>query len=1376
MTFNQVIVLTGSNFRAWKDSVENYIYMHELIGFCFLEEQPEIPATDDKPSVKAHYKKWMRSNMMAKTAIRTSMSRSVRGCVEEPELASDYLEAVSAKFKESEKAEIARLNKEYHSLQYSGTKPGGVRAHIMELININNRLREMLVGVKDQLLVHHALDSLPSSFDNLRTSYNAQEGDWSLDKLISICVDEETRIKKNESLTVNLVEKPKKKKTQNKLKPTKTITKAATGPKENKPFRFKCYFCKKVGHMKKDCTGYKAWLAKKGKIISNTVFSLEINLINVEPQSWWIDSGSPVHVTNSLQGFIKRRIPRSDEVNLRVGNGMRVGVKAIGTLKLDLGHENYFILDNVYYVPSIRRNLVSVSQLIKAGCRLLMDNNGILISRDSKQIGSGVISNGYLQLNCSMSQREISLVEQVNTNSTNAITGVKRTKQNEKSAYLWHRRLGHVSKERLKILVKNNILNELDFSDLNDCVECFKGKMTNKRKKTAVRSQNLLELIHTDICGPFKHQTICGNVYFITFIDDFSRYSYVSLLSEKSQALDAFKIFKSEVENQLERKIKTVRSDRGGEFYGKYTEKGQQKGPFALYLQEHGIKAQYTTPYNPQQNGVAERKNRTLLNMVRCMMCTTGLPKFLWGEALKTANYICNRTPSKAIEKTSFELWCGRKPSLHHCHVWGCHAEARVYNPNLSKLDSKSISCYFIGYPEKSKGYKLYSAKHKPRIFETHQVKFLNEKVHNAEYEDLSLDFEEIVTDEDWENALPFATEEIADDIIQENQDAEDQEIDQEMHVDEQPAAAQAAEPQNIAPQNDIHPEPPQNPELRRSKRARKSKFGGEDSEYIVYLAEADINEDCAEDNDPTNFDQAVASQDADKWQEAMQAEMESMEKNGVWELVEADPKQKPIGCKWVYKTKRDATGGIERHKARLVAKGFSQKEGIDYTETFSPVSCKDAFRIIMALVAHYDMELHQMDVKTAFLNGELEEVIYMKQPEGFIETGNENLVCRLRKSIYGLKQASRQWYKKFDSVISKFGFTENLVDECIYLKSVGNQFIFLVLYVDDILLASSNLKLLKDTKSFLSSNFDMKDLGEASYVLGIEIKRDRAQKLLGLSQQNYITKVLKRFSMEKCSSGEVPMSKGDKLTKGQSPQNEAEKEIMKTKPYARLVGSLMYAQVCTRPDLAFAVGMLSRFQSNPGAEHWVAGKKVLRYLQKTKNHMLVYRRVEDLKLVGFSDSDFAGNYPDSNKSTCGYVFMLAGGAVAWKTMKQTLITTSTMQAEYIAVYETMCEGLWIRNFLKQTKVLSHIVDDAIVIYCDNEAAVFFTKNNKRSCNSKHIDLKYYSVRERVKDGEVVVLNIDTNSQLADPFTKALPVKVFKKHAESIGILPNLDA
>ncbi|WVZ54111.1 hypothetical protein U9M48_004966 [Paspalum notatum var. saurae] len=270
-----------------------------------------------------------------------------------------------------------------------------------------------------------------------------------------------------------------------------------------------------------------------------------------------------------------------------------------------------------------------------------------------------------------------------------------------------------------------------------------------------------------------------------------------------------------------------------------------------------------------------------------------------------------------------------------------------------------------------------------------------------------------------------------------------------------------------------------------------------------------------------------------------MEDERRSMSSNKVWDLEEIPKGAKTVGCKWVYKTKRDSKGNIERYKARLVAKGFTQREGINYTETFSPVSANDSFRIIMALVAHYDVELHQMDVKTEFLNGDLYENVFMAQPKG-------SVVKKKKKSIYGLKQASRQWYLKFDETIRSFGFKENVEDNCIYAKFKNGKFIFLVLYVDDILLASSDMNLLLETKRFLSSNFDMKDLREASYVLGIEMHRDGKKGVLGLSQKAYIENILKRYSMHKCKrcsmhkckASPVPIVQGDVFGNFQCPKN----------------------------------------------------------------------------------------------------------------------------------------------------------------------------------------------------------------------------------------------
>jgi hypothetical protein len=415
------------------------------------------------------------------------------------------------------------------------------------------------------------------------------------------------------------------------------------------------------------------------------------------------------------------------------------------------------------------------------------------------------------------------------------------------------------------------------------------------------------------------------------------------------------------------------------------------------------------------------------------------------------------------------------------------------------------------------------------------------------------------------------------------------------------------------------------------------------------------------------------------------------------------------------------------------VAKGFTQREEIDYNETFSPVSSKGSFRIIIALVAYYDLELHQMDVKTAFLNVDLYENVYMAQPKSFVVEGKENLGCHLTKSIYGLKQASRQWYLKFDETIRKFGFKENEEDNCIYAKFKNEKFIFLVLYVDDILLASCDVHLLLEIKGFLSSHFDIKDLGEASYVMGIEIHRDRRKWVLGLSQKSYIEKVLKKFNMHKCNPTPAPIVKDVKFEKFQCHRNQYEIDEMKAIPYASTVGSLMYPQVCTRPDLAFVTRMLGRYQKNLGKPHWDGVKKALRYLQGTKGLMLTYKKSDALiEIVGYSDSDFAG-YLDIEKSTSKYIFTLVNGVISWKSSKQTITTSSMIYAKFVACYEGTEQVKWLKKFVPGLRVIDSI-EKSLKIYCDNEPVVQYSYNNKKSDASKHINIKYYVVKEKIQD------------------------------------------
>ena len=716
--------------------------------------------------------------------------------------------------------------------------------------------------------------------------------------------------------------------------------------------------------------------------------------------------------------------------------------------------------------------------------------------------------------------------------------------------------------------------------------------------------------------------------------------------------------------------------------------------------------------------------------------------------------------------------------------MFGVVMQKLEFNAADGKLDSQSVSGYFIGYCEKSKGFKFYCPKRNTRIVESHRATFYDEIFDKNAGDDVVVDMETSPEEniEAWfvykdcsdlaapdRNSIRNSSMElnITPSVQQatsmETQENEAENDHNEIQVDNGVQVPNEQQPND----NAVVVEEQQPVVLRKSTRVRKSAIP---DDYHVYLTEEDT--DIGDADDPITVAEAMKSVNCQKWRAAMEDELLSMSKNGVWTLVDKPNGFKPIGCKWVFKTKRDAEGKIERYKARLVAKGYNQKEGIDYTETFSPVSTKDALRIIMALVAYLDLELHQMDVKTAFLNGDLSEEIYMLQPDGFVE--DEGKVCKLQKSIYGLKQASRQWYLKFDKVITQFGFQENKLDECIYLKTSGSNFILLILYVDDILLASSNICLLKETKAFLLSQFDMKDMGEAHYVLGIEITRNRKQQALGLSQKNYLDKILQRFGMQGCNSGDAPISKGDRLHTGQCPKSALETKSMQNVPYARLVGSLMYAQICTRPDISFAVNLLSRFQSNAGHAHWVAGKKVLRYLKKTKNYMLTYRRLEDqdFEVKGYTDASYKSDMDDL-KSTTSYIFMLGGGAISWKTEKQTLTATSTFQAEYIAIHSGTGRALWLRNFISHLKLINTI-ERPMVIYCDNASAVFFSKNNKRSSGSMNIDVKYFSVRESVRDGEIDVVKIGTKDQLADPLTKALPVSDFVKHAANMGMADSI--
>ncbi|KAG9442378.1 hypothetical protein H6P81_018232 [Aristolochia fimbriata] len=679
----------------------------------------------------------------------------------------------------------------------------------------------------------------------------------------------------------------------------------------------------------------------------------------------------------------------------------RANGKGGGTVRLKLPSGNYLVLTEVLCAPNIRRNLISIPCLDKKGLETRFKSGKATVGRNNSILFSGTLIDGLYSLDL------------YSRSTSNVKVDFEYACLSLDDSLLWHLRLGHVNVNKLHRMVSSGLLPKLH-NELRTCENCLSGKMARLPFGKGERVQNLLEVIHSDICGPLNVKIHRGMSYFITFIDDYSRYGYIYLISKKSEALDKFKEFKVEVENQLGRTIKILKSDRGGEYTSDL---------FDEFCKANGIRHQFTLPYTPQQKGIAERRNRTLLKMVRCMLNHSMLGTQFWVEALDTATYILNRVLYKTTKTTPYELWTSRSPDLSHLRVWGSGAHVKVPDQNRGKLDPKTIKCNFIGYSSHSKGgyrFVVHHSNGSVGVIESRDAYFLEENL-------------------DPRNPIKKVE-------LFEIQKLKDSSIDQEKVIET---------PKQVDP-------------ITRIVRNRRPPSALKDF-YVMTSDVSDLNEEVLLD-DPQTYEQALEFKDSTEWLKAIQEELDSMYKNKVWELVELPEGRQPIGCKWIFKKKLKPDGTIDRYKARLVAKGFTQKEGIDYKETYSPVSAFTSIRVLLAIVAYLDLELHQMDVKTAFLNGDLGEEIYMHQPEGLVVKDQGDKVCRLTKAIYGLKHSPRQWFFTFHKVITEYGFIPNLYDPCVYTQVSGGEFVILSLYVDDILLMGNDLDMVFRIKEWLKT------------------------------------------------------------------------------------------------------------------------------------------------------------------------------------------------------------------------------------------------------------------------------------------------------------------
>ncbi|GAB2295854.1 hypothetical protein Dimus_038384 [Dionaea muscipula] len=491
-----------------------------------------------------------------------------------------------------------------------------------------------------------------------------------------------------------------------------------------------------------------------------------------------------------------------------------------------------------------------------------------------------------------------------------------------------------------------------------------------------------------------------------------------------------------------------------------------------------------------------------------------------------------------------------------------------------------------------------------------------------------------------------------------------------------------------------------------------------------------------------------------------MDEEIQAINKNKTWQLVDLPKGCKAIGVKWVYKLKKDVEGNVVKHKAWLVVKGFNQQAGIDFNEVFAPVVRMETVRLLIAMAARMSWKIFQMDFKSTFLNGVLKEDVYIQQPPGYVNASCEKQVLKLNKALYGLKQAPRTWNQTLDTFLLKLGFVRCPHEYALYVKHEGSLLLMLCVYVDDILITGSATNQIEEFKRVLTQQFEMTDLGEMSYYLGIRV--EQAPDGIFLSQQSYINKVLHQFHMFHCKPVSTPLSVGVKI--GKAGNGESVDGSM----YRSLVGSLRYI-TCTRPDIVYAVGLVCRFMDSPTVAHMALCKRVLRYLKGTSSFDIWYcsssSSAGNLSLSGFSDSDWAGDL-DCKKSTTGFLVCLDQLPFTWVSKLQPIVALSSSEAEYIAAAACVSHVLWLRQLLKE---LHCEQKNSTVVYVDNQSAISISKNPVYHDRSKNIDVKFHFLRESIANEVVKLVHVKTTWQIL--LTKPLPTHMFVKFRELLGIV-----
>lgn len=1312
-------------------------------GKDFSDWLYRVDALLDEKGVKEHTNRepteanleeaaWKTNDRAAKSIIIRCVADSHLHFIRDKTTAYAMIQNLKTTFATKSIAKCIFLKRKLNALRCNEGQ--SLEDYFLEFESIVSELKGAGEEVKNEDIVVNLMMGLPETYDNVVSALESfAKEDLTMERVKTRLLEEELKRKsKRMSSQDNGKEDP------NEAVAFNTSNKYRQKQQNKGP---RCFNCNEYGHKQNVCTKKKQFntaTPKKTKSSNKKGFETAMvscfdGILDEKSENeitMCVDSGANNHYVNNDK-WLHNVVELQDPMNIQLAKEGQFSQATKGgsmpVYSTINGREKALVMQQVCYVPDLRYNLLAVNRIDECGGQVIYGNNEVIIKMNGRTVIKGNKQGGLYWITLKPRILQASLAS-------------SDLSKNE----LWHRRFAHLSMPNVCKLKKNLVIGmDQNISDkIHFCETCVKGKQCRQPfSNSRPTSRRPLERVHTDVFGPFDQETYDGSRYYVSFLDDYTHCSAVYLMKSKSEVFEKFKVYHAMATSHFENKMSRLRCDNGGEYISQKLKE---------FCKENGIMIEYTSPYNPESNGVAERLNRTLIEKARCMMVESEASKELWGEAILTAAYLTNRSPTSALkDKTPYEMWFGERPNVSNVKVFGCRAFAHISRNKRKKSDAKSKEFVMVGY--NIGGYRLFDAEERKIVTERNVV-FDETPINIKICEDSDSEDEEVTTPE--QNRPPPRTPVVKTPVVRTpvvRTPIVKMKTPQGSTQKKSPINEQSFESESEDNFETPKAKSPEKPLGRGHREKVKRNFG---PEFVTYCAFNAMNWIA---DTPMSYAEVKGNVNETEWRRAIDDEIESLNENDTWEIVPKPKNVKLIGSKWIFKIKEDELGNPSKFKARLVAKGYMQKQGIDYVDTYAPVARLQTIRLILAVSVKMNLAIHHLDVRTAFLHGYLNETVYLRPPEG-IEVAEDH-VLKLKRSLYGLKQSPKCWNDRFHEFVTKLGFKRSKSDYCLYVLRDENFVVYLILYVDDMMICSNCDKIIDDIKKELAREFSMKDLGSIRHFMGLNIQYNQDEGEMYIDQSNYIRKILNKFGMSDCKSRATPMETRIEFIKQEDDETTSQ-------PYRELVGSLMYLVLGSRPDLCFALNYFSRYQGNATEEHYVHLKHLLRYLNGTSDIKLKFSRSQnDVPLEGFVDADWA-NSKEDRKSTSGYLFRVFGNVISWSSKKQSVVALSTAEAEYVAANSATCEALWLTKIMKD---LGFKNLEPIVLNEDNQACIFMSRNPETK-RTKHIDIRYHFIRDCVWNQQIELKYIPTNEQLADILTKQLPRSTFEELREQLGL------